>query len=131
MDYASVDSCRHQMLAAHLGERIAPCETSCDFCNPPLDRPQSVVQAAPDLPANPGLMIVECLDSFPFNVGRPSLIKALTGSAASNITADRVKHFGALAGARPTSIDKAITEPCRAKASRATGSRGTCPRPLA
>jgi ATP-dependent DNA helicase RecQ len=110
MDYASLDTCRHQMLAAHLGERIDPCETSCDFCNPPLDRPQRTTQAAPDLPDNPGQVIVECLDSFPFNVGRPSLIKALTGSAASNITADRVKHFGALAGARPTSIDKAITE---------------------
>ena len=110
MDYATLDTCRHQMLAAHLGERIDRCETSCDFCNPPLDRPQSTIEAAPELPDNPGQVIVECLDSFPFNVGRPSLIKALTGSAASNITADRVRHFGALAGARPASIDKAITE---------------------
>jgi superfamily II DNA helicase RecQ len=43
-------------------------------------------------------------------VGKPSLVKALTGSAASNITADRVQHFGALAGATPSAITRAIDE---------------------
>jgi ATP-dependent DNA helicase RecQ len=43
-------------------------------------------------------------------VGKPSLVKALTGSAASNVRADRVKHFGVLAGASPTSINQAIDD---------------------
>jgi superfamily II DNA helicase RecQ len=37
-------------------------------------------------------------------------VKALTGSAASNVRADRVRHFGALAAASPSAIQKAIDE---------------------
>jgi ATP-dependent DNA helicase RecQ len=53
---------------------------------------------------------VECLISFPFSAGKPSLVKALTGSAASNVKADRVRHFGALAAASPGAVQKAIDE---------------------
>ena len=45
--YAYGSKCRHQMLAEHLGERIEECETSCDSCNPPEDRPQSRDADAP------------------------------------------------------------------------------------
>src|SRR5207248_9357192 len=86
------------------------CGTSCDYCAPPEDRPQTAAADIPDLPDNPGQVIVECLTSFPFSVGKPSLVKALTGSAASNITPDRVRHFGALAGATPSAISRAIDE---------------------
>jgi ATP-dependent DNA helicase RecQ len=110
LDYAGGDECRHQMLAGHLGEKIEECGTSCDYCAPREDRPQASAADIPDLPENPGQVIVECLDSFPFNVGKPSLVKALTGSAASNITADRVRHFGALAGATPSAVSRAIDE---------------------
>ncbi len=110
IDYATENRCRHQMLAAHLGEEIDECVASCDYCSPPLDRPVPVAADVPDLPENPGQVIIECLASFPFSVGKPSLVKALVGSAASNLKADRVLHFGALAGASPSSIDKAITE---------------------
>ena len=55
-------------------------------------------------------MIVDCLVSFPFNVGKPSLIKALTGSAASNVTPDRVRHFGAMSGAVKSSVEGAIED---------------------
>jgi ATP-dependent DNA helicase RecQ len=110
LDYASEEACRHQMLAGHLGERIEECGTSCDFCAPREDRPQAAAAEIPDLPDNPGQVIIECLAGFPFNVGKPSLVKALTGSAASNITADRVRHFGALVGATPSAITRAIDE---------------------
>ena len=110
MRYATNDRCRHQMLAAHLGEQIEECGTSCDFCAPPADRPALQAQATADLPDNPGQAIVECLLSFPFAPGKPSLVKALTGSAASNVSIDRVRHFGALAGAAPSSIQRAIDE---------------------
>ena len=111
IEYATEPRCRPQMLAAHLGESIEECNTSCDYCSPPADREDREVAAnAPDLPENAGQVIVECLMSFPFNVGKPSLVKALTGSAASNITANRVKHFGSLAAARPSAVEKAIEE---------------------
>ncbi|MEA2575184.1 MAG: ATP-dependent helicase RecQ [Chloroflexia bacterium] len=110
MRYATANRCRHQMLAAHLGEEIEECGTSCDYCAPPDDRPEAVSQTAEQLPDNPGQVIVECLVSFPFSVGKPSLVKALTGSAASNVTPDRVRHFGALAAASPSAIQRAIDE---------------------
>ncbi len=33
--YATGQKCRHATLAAHLGERLAPCETACDVCTTP------------------------------------------------------------------------------------------------
>jgi ATP-dependent DNA helicase RecQ len=111
VDYAANDGCRHQLLAAHLGEQIDECDSSCDNCAPPADRPtESGATQEVDLPDNPGQVIVECLASFPFGVGKPSLARALTGSAASNVRADRVRHFGALAGASASAIQKAIDE---------------------
>jgi superfamily II DNA helicase RecQ len=110
IDYASRDRCRHKMLAAHLGEKIDDCRTSCDHCAPPSNRPAAQTKQARALPDNPGQVILECLLSFPFNVGKPSLVKALSGSAASNVSADRVRHFGALEGASPSSIEHAIDE---------------------
>jgi ATP-dependent DNA helicase RecQ len=108
--YANLNRCRHRMLAAHLGEKIGDCGTSCDHCAPPDGRPAVQAKEASELPANPGQIILECLLSFPFSAGKPSLVKALTGSAASNVSADRVRHFGALDGASTSSIEQAIDE---------------------
>jgi ATP-dependent DNA helicase RecQ len=110
VDYATRDRCRHRMLAAHLGEMIGDCRTSCDHCAPPQDRPAPQTREAPPLPDNPGQVILESLLSFPFNVGKPSLVKALVGSAASNVKADRVRHFGALEAGAQSAIDRAIDE---------------------
>ncbi|MDQ3927589.1 MAG: RecQ family ATP-dependent DNA helicase, partial [Chloroflexota bacterium] len=110
LDYANATRCRHQMLAEHLGEPIEECETSCDFCAPRADRREAGRVEVPDLPDNPGQVIVECLASFPFNVGKPSLVKALMGSTASNVRADRVRHFGTLAAASGTALGRAIEE---------------------
>ena len=108
IDYATRDRCRHRTLAAHLGEQIDDCGTSCDYCAPPTGRAVAPEKDLPGLPDNPGQVIVECLLSFPFPVGKPSLVNALTGSAASNVTPDRVRQFGALARAVPTQIERGI-----------------------
>ncbi len=108
IDYASARRCRHEMLAAHLGEQIANCDTGCDQCAPPVRSALQAKEATPELPDNPGQTIVECLVSFPFNVGRPSLVKALTGSAASNVNPERVRHFGSMPGIVKSSLDAAI-----------------------
>ncbi|MEO8288758.1 MAG: RecQ family ATP-dependent DNA helicase [Chloroflexota bacterium] len=110
MTYATANRCRHVILAAHLGEKIGACETNCDYCAPPEGRAAPQAKEARSLPANPGQIIVECLLSFPFNVGKPSLVRALMGSAASNVTAQRVKHFGALEAAAAGSIERAIDD---------------------
>ncbi len=110
LDYASADRCRHQMLAAHLGEKLDECELSCDHCSPPADRSVVRQTQVPDLPENPGRVIIECLASFPYSAGKPSLVRALRGSAASNIKGDRVKHFGALAAVAASAIERAIDE---------------------
>jgi ATP-dependent DNA helicase RecQ len=109
LDYASADKCRHKMLSAHLGERIDDCGTSCDHCAPRADSAvQEKKEEARELPANAGQAILECLTSFPFRPGKPSIVKALMGSAASNVTPDRVRHFGAMSGAVKSSIEAAI-----------------------
>ena len=109
MRYAGeTGKCRHKMLAHHLGEAIGDCGTSCDYCAPPLDRPYQADQHVAELPDNPGQVIVSCLASFPFNAGKPSLVNALMGSAASNVHGQRIQHFGALAGAVKGSIERAI-----------------------
>ncbi len=110
VQYAHADRCRHQMLADHLGEQIEECGASCDYCAPPADRPHVETQQVVELPANPGQVIVDCLTSFPFQPGKPSLVNALTGSAASNVTPERVRGFGALAGATPSAVQRAIDE---------------------
>lgn len=111
MAYATITNrCRHRMLAHHLGETIENCGTSCDYCAPPLDRPAQSEQQIAELPDNPGEVIVRCLASFPFNAGKPSLVNALMGSAASNVRSDRIRHFGALAGAVKASIERAIDQ---------------------
>ncbi len=110
LDYASADKCRHQMLAAHLGEKLDECELSCDHCSPPAGRPAAQQTQVPDLPENPGRVIVECLASFPYSAGKPSLVRALRGSTASNVKGDRIKHFGTLAAAAANAIERAIDE---------------------
>ncbi|MEO5951756.1 MAG: HRDC domain-containing protein, partial [Chloroflexia bacterium] len=111
LDYAVARRCKHRTLAAHLGEQIGNCGTSCDYCAPKADKPEpEKKEEVKPLPKNPGQVIVECLVSFPFRPGKPSIVKALTGSAASNVTPERVKHFGSMSGAVKSSIEGAIDD---------------------
>ncbi len=109
IEYATANRCRHRMLAAHLGEGIENCGTSCDHCAPRSNRAvQEKKVEAQELPGNVGQTILECLTSFPFRPGKPSIVKALMGSAASNVTSGRVRHFGTMAGAVKSSLEAAI-----------------------
>lgn len=111
LEYATSRQCRHRTLALHLGEKIDKCGTSCDNCAPKLNKAvEEKREEIKALPQNPGQVIIECLTSFPFRVGKPSIVKALTGSAASNVSPDRVKHFGAMLGAVKSSVEAAIEE---------------------
>src|SRR6185437_14811820 len=100
--YASGRTCRHAALAAHLGERLAPCETACDVCTGRIGNAEVGVRnkddgkgarrgttQAPsphsaDAPARSGLptppseaeaalIVLNCLRAMPFQVGKTGL----------------------------------------------------------
>jgi ATP-dependent DNA helicase RecQ len=125
--YATGQKCRHATLAAHLGERLAPCETACDVCTTrsgergarnngtetsertrradsaprsPLPAPRSDDEAA--------LIVLNCLRIMPFPVGKTGLIRVLAGSITASVKEDRMPLFGALGGWSQGKIDALI-----------------------
>ncbi len=50
----------------------------------------------PELPANPAQVMLECIASLPFPMGKINVAKVLAGSGAALVEADRCRHFGAL-----------------------------------
>ena len=122
--YASGRSCRHAMLAAHLGERLAPCETACDVCTGRVAsaagkgreagaRAASIAPAAPTKPApssdaEAARIVLTVLPQIPFNVGKTGLIKILAGSITAWIKDDRLALFGALGAWSQGRIDALI-----------------------
>lgn len=122
--YATGRSCRHAVLAAHLGERLAPCQTACDVCTGRVaasaptprgagTRQSGAVTASPSRPApqsdaEAARIILDVLPLIPFNVGKTGLIKILAGSITASIKEDRLALFGALGGWSQGRIDALI-----------------------
>jgi len=122
--YATGRSCRHAMLAAHLGERLAPCETACDVCTgrvssaPGKGRessarqgggaPAAATKPAPQSDAEAARIVLSALPLIPFNVGKSGLIKILAGSITASIKEDRMPLFGALGAWSQGRIDALI-----------------------
>ncbi len=122
--YATGRSCRHAMLAAHLGERLAPCETACDVCtgrvaSAPAKGREAGARAASGVPATPtkpapssdaeaARIVLTVLPQIPFNVGKTGLIKILAGSITASIKEDRLPLFGALGAWSQGRIDALI-----------------------
>ena len=50
----------------------------------------------PEMPANPAQIMLECIASLPFPMGKINVAKVLAGSGAALVEADRCRHFGAL-----------------------------------
>ncbi|MEI8166111.1 MAG: RecQ family ATP-dependent DNA helicase [Chloroflexales bacterium] len=104
--YARAAECRHRALAAHFGQRLAPCRTGCDICAPqaragvPIARTgRAAPQALPPRDNDPRSdvrRLLDGLDNLPFAMGRSGLAKALKGAAASTITPERLPEHGAL-----------------------------------
>ncbi|MFN8512736.1 MAG: RecQ family ATP-dependent DNA helicase [Chloroflexia bacterium] len=84
--YATGSKCRHATLAAHLGERLAPCDTACDVCTTrgakttqsasARPNPQSAIRN-PQSDAEAALIMLNCLRTMPFPVGKTGLIRIL------------------------------------------------------
>ncbi|HET8522663.1 MAG TPA: HRDC domain-containing protein, partial [Thermomicrobiales bacterium] len=110
MDYASGARCRHAVLAAHLGERLKPCGTACDVCAGTAQSADSAAkQKARSLTtAADALAVLDAVRTLPFNMGRPGLVKLLTGSIESRVRADRSPSFGALKEVRKARVEALI-----------------------
>jgi ATP-dependent DNA helicase RecQ len=100
------------MLAAHLGERLQPCGDACDVCTGKV-KPSST-RAPRETSSRPTLadaeVVLEAFGALPFNMGKPSMSKLLTGSEESKVRADRSEHFGALKHLTPHAIGTLIDE---------------------
>jgi len=112
--YASADTCRHVVLAAHLGERIERCNTVCDVCTgratrradtQPKERPASQRRATT---AADALAVLEAVRTVPFPVGKTGLLRLITGSAESSIRADRSPSFGVLGDLVKARVDTLV-----------------------
>jgi ATP-dependent DNA helicase RecQ len=115
MSYAEGHRCRHAAIAAHLGERLAPCGEACDVCtgesaNARLTRGSRASQ--PKKRTTPtaadALAALMALASAPFPLGKTGLTRLLEGSIQSRIQADRSAYFGALSDLQKSKIEAVI-----------------------
>ncbi|HKG24103.1 MAG TPA: RecQ family ATP-dependent DNA helicase, partial [Thermomicrobiales bacterium] len=113
MAYVRGSRCRHVVLAAHLGEQLEPCKTSCDVCTANANRtgreatrPSAVTPAArTTITPQDALAILEGVRTLPFPMGKTGLAKLLTGSVESRVRADRSPAFGSLTGLTRSKVE--------------------------
>jgi ATP-dependent DNA helicase RecQ len=113
MAYVRGTTCRHVVLAEHLGEHLAPCEKHCDNCTrPPVpasERPPIASrQHRGYVTADDAHAVLRALKTVPFPVGKTGLSRLLAGSVESRIRADRSPEFGALSALSSGKIDELI-----------------------
>lgn len=106
MAYVRGNRCRHVAIAAHLGEQLEPCQTSCDVCTAAAGKatrgvvqpPQERTPSRSTITAEDALAVLQGVRTLPFPMGRQGLAKLLTGSVESRVRADRSPAFGSLFG---------------------------------
>jgi ATP-dependent DNA helicase RecQ len=117
MRYAAGRACRHQVLAAHLGERLDPCGTACDVClgtTPGVATRQTASPAAASpsprssTTAADAMATLEAVRTLPFRVGKTGLVRLLLGSVESRIRADRSDSFGRLSDVKKSRVEALI-----------------------
>ena len=117
MDFADGRACRHQTLAAHLGERMDRCGDACDVCLGTATRGDGAgrlggTAAAPAqrkwATAEDALAVLEAVRTLPFPMGKTGLSRLLAGSVESRVRADRSSSFGKLADLAKARIDSLI-----------------------
>ncbi|MBI3969473.1 MAG: RecQ family ATP-dependent DNA helicase [Chloroflexi bacterium] len=118
-DYLETGLCRHERIARHFGVAApARCEV-CDNCNPAgrlggpttsraNDEATAAERARHDL--NPAYVIVQCVRSLPYAIGRTKLSSLLTGSITSTIRENQTEWFGALAHLKRSQVERLIEE---------------------
>jgi hypothetical protein len=115
MRYAAGHRCRHTELAAHLGERLAPCGEACDVCTGESREAARERARREPKPKRRGIateedesLALKALATAPFPVGKTGLVRLLEGSIQSRIQADRSQYFGALGDLQKSKIEAMI-----------------------
>ena len=100
LTYTDGGECRHVALSRHFDQNLDPCQSACDRCLGTAEEAAPAKAQAPNSIQVPdiGRVIVECIASLPFPLGRTGAAKALTGAPDSPVSKDRCDHHGALAG---------------------------------
>jgi ATP-dependent DNA helicase RecQ len=115
MGYVKGRRCRHVVLAAHLGEQLEPCGTSCDVCTGAVA--EASARTAPADTATPtrttvtaqdAVAVIKAVRTLPFPMGKTGLAKLLTGSVESRVRADRSPSFGTLVGLTRSRVEGLI-----------------------
>ena len=111
LDYARLQTCRHAAIARHFGlEAPRRCQ-ACDNCVPVAGareaEPASGVPTTP-LERHPADLILECVGSLPFGLGKTGLVRVLRGSVQAAVQADRCRHFGALQGLPISHVEREV-----------------------
>jgi ATP-dependent DNA helicase RecQ len=113
--YARGGTCRHAAIAAHLGERLPPCKTSCDACVAAAEGRQLERSASPstatrrsNTTAADAKAVLDSVRTLPFGMGKPGLVRLLSGSMESRVRADRSPSFGVLNDLPKSKVEQII-----------------------
>lgn len=111
--YVKRRECRHVMLAAHLGERLGPCGTSCDVCQGLVSgrkaqEPRTATPGSSMTSAEDALAVLSAVRTLPFPMGRTGLTKLLVGSLESRVREDRAPSFSVLQHLKKSAIERLI-----------------------
>ncbi len=100
LTYTDGAECRHVALSQHFDQALDPCGTACDRCLGIAEEAAPAKAQAPNSVQVPdvGRVILECLLSLPFPLGRAGITKVLLGAPDSPVSKERCDHHGALAG---------------------------------
>ena len=100
LGYAEGSGCRHVAIAHHFDQDLAPCGDVCDRCLGVAEEAAAPRAPAPTSAevADVGRVILACIASLPYPLGRTGVAKVVTAAADSPLSAERCTHHGALAG---------------------------------
>lgn len=117
--YAKASECRHRSIAAHFGQRLARCKTTCDICAPQQGLRTAITRSARSAPQpipprddeDPRSDVQRALDglnNLPFPMGRSGLARVLKGSSSSPVEPERCPEFGALRHLAQSAVEDLI-----------------------
>jgi ATP-dependent DNA helicase RecQ len=109
LKYASLRTCRHAAIARHFGLEAPPRCNACDICAPTGSAAMAeAAQPAPVLDRHPADIVLECVGTLPFRLGRTGLVRVLRGSVQAAVKEDRCGLFGALGSLPASQIEREI-----------------------
>ena len=112
MEYAAGHRCRHQAIAAHLGQRLPACRTACDVCTGAAAGQRAERGGAKRVwtTAADALTVLDAARNLPFPMGKTGLTRLLVGSVESSVREDRSSAFGALKDISPGKVGNLIDD---------------------